>query len=163
MCKDDLNVHVFQNRKSKPFLTKKFKWKKYGGTGLVSEKREALYAELDERVEAGTSSYSATGEFVQYIYSALVAKNHQKIRSRCLVHEFSFIDIFFSKFRFTWLWLLFAIMKRCAERWALQLYCTSLRIFGDDKRVWNFNLFACSRSYLKLLRHFKFSSGHHKV
>ena len=24
----------------------------------------------------------------------LVAKNHQKIRSRCLVHEFSFTDIF---------------------------------------------------------------------
>ena len=70
--------------------------KKYGGTGLVSEKTEALYAELNERVEAATSSYSATGEFLQYIYSVLVAKNHQKIRSRCLVHEFSFIDIFFN-------------------------------------------------------------------
>ena len=68
--------------------------KKYGGAGLVSEKTEALYAELNERVEEATSSYSATSEFLQYIYSVLVAKNHQKIRSRCLVHEFSFTDIF---------------------------------------------------------------------
>ena len=55
---------------------------------------EALYAELNERAEAATSSYSATGDFLQYIYSVLVTKNHQKIRSRCLVHEFSFTDIF---------------------------------------------------------------------
>ena len=51
----------------------------YGGTGLVSEKTEALYAEPNERVEAATSRYSATGEFLQYIYSVLAAKNHQKI------------------------------------------------------------------------------------
>ena len=55
----------------------------YGGTGLVSEKTEALYAEPNERVEATTSSYSTTGEFLRYIYSVSVAKNHQKIRSRC--------------------------------------------------------------------------------
>ena len=68
--------------------------KKYGGTRLVSEKMEALYAELNETVEAAASSYSASGEFSRYIYSVLVAKNHQKIRSRCLFHEFSFADIF---------------------------------------------------------------------
>ena len=73
MRKDGLNVHVFQNR----------------GWGT-----EALYAELNEIVEEATSSYSATDEFLQYIHSVLVAKNHQKIRSRCLVHEFSFTDIF---------------------------------------------------------------------
>ena len=67
--------------------------KKNGGTRLVSE---ALYAELSEIVEAATSSYSATGEFLQHIFSVLVAKNHQKIRSRCLVHEFSFTDMFFN-------------------------------------------------------------------
>ena len=55
----------------------------YGGTGLVSEKTDALYAELNERVEATTCSYSATGEFLQYIYSVPVANNHQKIQSRC--------------------------------------------------------------------------------
>ena len=32
--------------------------------------------------------------FLQYVYSMLVDKNHQKIRSRCLAHEFSFTDIF---------------------------------------------------------------------
>ena len=68
--------------------------KKCGGTGLISEKTKDLYAKLNERAEAATSNYSATTDFLQYIYSALVAKNHQKIRSSCLVHEFSFTDIF---------------------------------------------------------------------
>ena len=36
---------------------------------LVSEKTEVLYAELIERAEAATSSYSVTGNFLQYIYS----------------------------------------------------------------------------------------------
>ena len=67
--------------------------KKYRGTELVSEKTEALFAELNQRVEAATSSYSATGEFLQYIYSMLVDKNHQTIRPRCLAYEFSFTDI----------------------------------------------------------------------
>ena len=67
--------------------------KKYGGTGLVSEKTEALFAELNERVEEAPSSYSATSEFLQYIYSMLIEKNHQTIRSRCLAHEVSFTDI----------------------------------------------------------------------
>ena len=62
--------------------------------GLISEKTEALYAELNERAEAATSSYSVTEIFLQYIYSVPVTKNHQKIRSRCLVHEFPFTDIF---------------------------------------------------------------------
>ena len=70
--------------------------KRYGGTGLVSEIMEPLYAEPNERVEAATSSYSATRKFLQYIYSVLVAKNHQKIRSRCLVREYSFTYIFFN-------------------------------------------------------------------
>ena len=61
--------------------------------GLTSEKTKALYVELKEGVEAATSSYSAPGEFSRYIYSVLVAKNQKKIRSRCLVHEFSFPDI----------------------------------------------------------------------
>ena len=35
-----------------------------GGTGLVSEKMEALYAELKKRVEEAISSYSTTDEFL---------------------------------------------------------------------------------------------------
>ena len=40
----------------------------YGDTELISEKAEALYAELNERAEAAISSCSATGEVLQYIY-----------------------------------------------------------------------------------------------
>ena len=67
-----------------------------GGTELISGKKnkKLLYAELNEKVEAATSSYSATGKFLRYIYSVLVAQNHHKIRSRCLDEEFSFTDIF---------------------------------------------------------------------
>ena len=54
--------------------------------GLISASMEALYLELNERVEAATSSYSVLGNFSQYIYSVLVAKNQKKIQSRCLVH-----------------------------------------------------------------------------
>ena len=38
---------------------------------------------LNERVEAATSSYSVKGEYLQYIHSLPMAKNHQKNRSRC--------------------------------------------------------------------------------
>ena len=50
--------------------------KKYGGAGLLSEKKEVLHAELNERAEAATSRYSAAAGFLQYIYLVLVAKNH---------------------------------------------------------------------------------------
>ena len=41
--------------------------------------KKALHAELKERAEAATSKYSAEVDFLQYIYSVLVAKNHYKI------------------------------------------------------------------------------------
>ena len=50
--------------------------KKYGGMGLLSEKPEALHAELNKGAEVATSSYSAEVDFLQYIFSVLVAKNH---------------------------------------------------------------------------------------
>ena len=49
---------------------------KCGDAGLFSEKMEALHANLNERAEAATSSYSAAVDFLQYIYLVLVAKNH---------------------------------------------------------------------------------------
>ena len=61
--------------------------------GLISEKTETFYVELKERAEAATSSYSAPGDFLQYIYFVLVATNQKKTRSMCLVSEFSFTDI----------------------------------------------------------------------
>ena len=78
-------------------ISEKKKKKKKGGYGInfkKKKKKKALYAELNKRVEAATSSYSATGEFLQYIYSVLVVKNHQKIWSRYLFNEFSITDIF---------------------------------------------------------------------
>ena len=111
MRNDGLNVHVFQNRNW--CSPKSVRWyffqhwlsvelsigrilseKKHGGAGLLSENKEALYAALNEEAEAGTSSYSATGNLLQYIYSTLITKNYQKIQSRSAVHEFFFIDIF---------------------------------------------------------------------
>ena len=77
-----------------PFHRKDFTWKKIGGTGSISEKTEVLYAELNEKAEEATVSYSLTGDPLQYIYSVPVTKNHRNIQSRCLVHEFSFTYIF---------------------------------------------------------------------
>ena len=57
---------------------------------------EDLYGEPNKRAEAATGSYSAACDFSQYIYYVLVAKNHQKIRSGCLVQEFFFVDVFYS-------------------------------------------------------------------
>ena len=58
------------------------------------KKTKVLYAELHERADAATGSYSLTGDSLQYIYSVPVTKNRRNIRSRCLVYEFSFTDIF---------------------------------------------------------------------
>ena len=77
-----------------PFHRKDFKWKNDGVAGLISEKTDFLYAELYERAEAATGSYSVTGDSLQYTCSVPVSKNHRSIRSRCLVFEFSFTDIF---------------------------------------------------------------------
>ena len=48
----------------------------YGSTGLLSAETEALRAKLSKRAEAATSSYSAEVDFLQYIYSVFMAKNH---------------------------------------------------------------------------------------
>ena len=45
--------------------------KEIGDTGLISEKTEVLYVELNERTEAATGSYSVTGDSLQYIYAVL--------------------------------------------------------------------------------------------
>ena len=40
--------------------------KKFGVTGLISEKTEVLYVELNERAEAAAGSYSVTGDAILY-------------------------------------------------------------------------------------------------
>ena len=58
---------------------KTFPQKTFEGMELISEKMEALYAKLKQRMEAATSSYSVAGDFSQHIYFALVTRNHQNI------------------------------------------------------------------------------------
>ena len=48
--------------------------KQIGGTRLISEKTDILYAELNERAETATGSYSVTGDSLQYIYSVSVIR-----------------------------------------------------------------------------------------
>ena len=62
--------------------------------GLIPDKTEALYAELKKERKQPPVVILAAGDFLQYIYSVLVAKNYRKIRSRRLVHEISFTGIF---------------------------------------------------------------------
>ena len=83
MQNDDLNVHVFPSRNRRSPISDSedlsigmILREKNGAAGLISEEK-ALYAELNKRAEAATSSYSATAEFLQYIYPMLAAKNHQ--------------------------------------------------------------------------------------
>ena len=59
-----------------------------GLRGKLLKKTEALYTEFNKRAEAATSSYSVTDDFLQCIHSVSVAKNHQIIRSRCLLMNF---------------------------------------------------------------------------
>ena len=96
--------------------------KKYRGTGLISEKKTAekksLYAELHKRAKAAISSDSATGDFLQYIYSVLVAKNHQKIQSRWLVHEFFFTELFLGRTMCTAI-LLYLLKKKIYNPYSL--------------------------------------------
>ena len=114
-----------------------FNAKTDGAQNLINEFfSNFLYTELNERAEAATGSYSGTGDSLQYIYCVPISKNHRNIRSRCLVHEFSFKDFPYRaailKKNYLWLlpfyvvWLLISFIKRCAERCALQLYQTFL-------------------------------------
>ena len=65
-----------------PFYWKDFKWKKYGGTGLISEKMLAFYVELNKNAEAASSSYSETGDILQYIYNIFILRLWLKIIAR---------------------------------------------------------------------------------
>ena len=148
MQKGWINVHLFQNRNWGTFHRKDFKWKKIKGYGVSFWKTEALYAELNRRAEEATSSYSATGKFLQYIYSMLVAKNDQKIWPRCLFHRYFLTilimvteQLYWRKIIcdcicFMWLLAVIVIMKRCTEWCTLLLYCTSLSIFLFQLQCW---------------------------
>ena len=126
------------------FQRKDFKWKKireYEVNFLKNAKFvRRTFMQNYERAEEATSGYSVTNDFLQYIYSVLVAKNHQKITafSSLIFFRRYFLTIlimvpeqlYWRKilcgcFRFMCLWVFVAIKKRCPERCALQLYFTS--------------------------------------
>ena len=142
MQKDDLNVHLWLSKNF--YIGRIISEKRYRGKRLISEKMEALYSEFNQKMEAATNSYSPTGNFLQYVYSVLLTKNHQKIWSSCLGHEFSFTfflmtlimateQLYWRKILrgsscFICLWLPISIMKRCAEPCALQFYHISVNV-----------------------------------
>ena len=66
--------------------------KKRKGLRVNFRKNGSFVSKLNERAEAATSSYSATGNVLQSIYSVLVTMNHQKSQSS-LVHKLPFKDI----------------------------------------------------------------------
>ena len=92
-------------------------------------------------MEAATSSCSATDKFLQYIYSIIIRSSDQGVLFMnfpsqifltiliMVTKQFYSRKILCGYFRFIWVWLLIAIMKRRIERWSLQMYRTSLSIF----------------------------------
>ena len=71
-----------------PIHAKNFKWKIIWGYRVNFWKTASFVCRLNERVEAATSNYSATRDFLQHSYSVLVGKNDRKIRSGCLFMSF---------------------------------------------------------------------------
>ena len=92
-------------------------------------------------MEAATSSCSATDKFLQYIYSIIIRSSDQGVLFMnfpsqifltiliMVTKQFYSRKILCGYFRFIWVLLLIAIMKRRIERWSLQMYRTSLSIF----------------------------------
>ena len=66
--------------------------KKRIGLRVNFRKSGSFVIKLNERAEAATSSYSATGNVLQCIYSVLMTMNRQKSHSS-LVHKLPFKDI----------------------------------------------------------------------
>ena len=76
MRKDDLNVHVFQNKNWGPFHRKAFQWKKYGDTA--------------------TSSYSATDDFFLFIlclWQRIIRRSNQGVYFMNYSSQIFFNDI----------------------------------------------------------------------
>ena len=71
--------------------------KKYGGAGLPSEKAEALHAELNERAETATSSYSAAlnfyNIFIPCLWLRIIRRSGQGVFFMNFLSKIFFIDI----------------------------------------------------------------------
>ena len=109
--------------------------KKNEGMGLLSEKTKALHAELDERVEAAISSYSAEVDFAYNICIRClwlrIIRRSMNFPSQILFNDINhgYRAAILKKsslwlLLFLWLCLIIATIKRTMPR--LQLYRTSL-------------------------------------
>ena len=123
------------------FHWKNFKWKKTWGYGVNFWENKNLYLELNERAEAAISSFSVPGDFYNIFILCLwlgikrssdqgvqVMNFPSQIFLTILIRvneQLYWRKIICGCFHFIWLWLLISVMKRCAERCALQLYHTS--------------------------------------
>ena len=142
MQKHNLNVQIFQNRnwcspKSDRwfFFTIRGKIlsekKKHGGTGLISDKTEALYSELNQRTETILQQPTFYNIFILCLWLRNIRKsNHGFLFMNFLSQIFLMILIvvieqlhwrkkFSCRFQFIWLWLLITIMKRFVKRCVL--------------------------------------------
>ena len=137
--------------------------------GLISDKTKVLYTELNERAEAATGSYSGTGNsysiFILCLCLRIIGTFDHGVQFMNFPSQIFFNDInhyraAILKKNSLWLllfymvWLLISIMKRCAERCALQLYQTSL-IQKDGIMVANLHHFytikvTCCKTFRKI-------------
>ena len=103
-----------------------------------------MYAELDKRAKAVISPVVILQQAIFYdlfilcLWLKIIRRSDQSVYfMNFSSHIFLTILIMVTEqlycrkticgcFRYIWLWLLISIMKRCAERYALQLYYTSL-------------------------------------
>ena len=120
MQKDDLNVHVFQNRNWQPKI-----WSiDFFSNSWLSEDL-SIGRILSEKKWGYGVNFWKNGSFV---YRTLQNLHHRYFLMILilLTEQLYWRKNFCGCFRFIWQWLLIAILKSCAERSALKLYRTSL-------------------------------------
>ena len=123
---------------------------------LISERTKGLYTELNERAEVATGSYSAPGNvyniFILCLWLRIIRGSNlgvwfMNFPSQMFLTILDMVteQLYWRKilcvcFRYLWLWLLLAIMKRYAERCARKLYRTSL-ICSLQRQGWTMKCF----------------------
>ena len=113
MQKDDLNVHVLPNRNWGTFHRKALEWKKiwaYNHQYLFSNRR--IFA-----IYLCCTCGKVSSEDPIKVFSSWILLHRYYLTILIMVTEqFYWRKILCGCFRFIWLWLLIAIMNRCAER-----------------------------------------------
>ena len=144
MRKDDLNVHVFQNRNWGPFHKKDCKWKKiwvYGISFTVKFCMQNLTKEWKQSPVVILHQANFYSIFILCFWLRIIRRSDQSVWFMNFSSQIFYNDInhayratmfkkkFCGCFRLIWLWLLIVIIKKCTERCALHLYRKSLSTF----------------------------------